>query len=448
MRSLQARVVLVGVVGAVVVAAVAVVLALPFVRSVARDESRDQLARAVDTLAARPQATRRLLRAEQAVLGRDARTFHVVRPSRPVPDAVVQAMSDGELEAVRRQGAWSGTGVVDGQEVLVEARLSRGAVVVVGLQPVEGLDEIDGAFVRRLVLALVVGVAVSAAVAIVVARRVVRPVRAAARSAHLLAEGNRGVPMSPVQVTEVAELTAALSALDSALAQSEGRQREFLLSISHELRTPLTALGGYAEALRDGAVESDDVSRVGGVLVEQAARLDRFVVDLLSLARLEADDFAIVDEPVDLAAVMSDVAAAWEGAARREDVALTVRAERLDVMSDGQRLRQLLDGLVENALRATPARGHVVLEALAVQQTAVVRVVDDGPGLRPGDHGRAFERGYLREHYVAEREVGTGLGLSIAHGLAGRLGATLEAGPAPGGGTVMELRLRTVAVDS
>ena len=86
--------------------------------------------------------------------------------------------------------------------------------------------------------------------------------------------------------------------MDDALIASEGRQREFLFSISHEIRTPLTALRGYAEALADGAIGAGDLRATGETLVAETARLDRFVSDLLALARLEADDFVI--EPADL----------------------------------------------------------------------------------------------------------------------------------------------------
>ncbi|WP_435534106.1 histidine kinase dimerization/phospho-acceptor domain-containing protein, partial [Glaesserella parasuis] len=88
--------------------------------------------------------------------------------------------------------------------------------------------------------------------------------------------------------------------LDHALATSEGRQREFLLSISHELRTPLSAIRGYGEALADGVIDPAATADAGRVLVTETDRLDRFVADLLELARLEADDFSI--ERVDVAA--------------------------------------------------------------------------------------------------------------------------------------------------
>ena len=92
---------------------------------------------------------------------------------------------------------------------------------------------------------------------------------------------------------EVAEVAEALRQLDRALTTSEERQRRFLLSVSHELRTPLTSIRGYAESLVDGVYGPDELPEVGETLVRESERLERYVADLLALARLEADDFSL-----------------------------------------------------------------------------------------------------------------------------------------------------------
>ncbi|WP_369824094.1 sensor histidine kinase [Frondihabitans sp. PAMC 28766] len=111
------------------------------------------------------------------------------------------------------------------------------------------------------------------------------------------------------------------------------------------------------------------------------------------------------------------------------------------------RVRQLVDGLLENALRASPA-GTVVSVSVGVAQAqdataqrAQITVSDQGPGLTPGDTADAFERGALRDRYSGDRPVGTGLGLSIAARLVRRLGGTIAAGQAPGGGAAFTVEL-------
>jgi len=103
---------------------------------------------------------------------------------------------------------------------------------------------------------------------------------------------------------------ALLAGLAAGLAASEGRQREFLLSVSHDLRTPLTTIRGYAEALTDGVVGPDGVRRTGRTVLDEAERLDRLIADLLVLARLEAADLPI---ETDLAQLVAAAGEAWGG---------------------------------------------------------------------------------------------------------------------------------------
>ena len=105
------------------------------------------------------------------------------------------------------------------------------------------------------------------------------------------------------------------------------------------------------------------------------------------------------------------------------------------------RLRQLLDGLVENAIRATPAGGAVVVRTRAGADDVIIEVEDAGPGLEPADIASTFERGALHAKYREVRSVGTGLGLSIAHRLATRMGVQLDVRPATPGGAVFSIHL-------
>src|SRR5205814_9070714 len=115
----------------------------------------------------------------------------------------------------------------------------------------------------------------------------------------------------PEPPAEVEELAHALNGLAAALATSEGRQRDFLLSVSHELRTPLTTSKGYAEALSDGVIATEGVPRAGRTVLTEAENLERLVGDLLALARLDAVDFPVSILPVDLVDVLGDAARAW-----------------------------------------------------------------------------------------------------------------------------------------
>jgi HAMP domain-containing protein len=146
---------------------------------------------------------------------------------------------------------------------------------------------------RNIGLALLAGGVVAVLVGVVVGTLLARPLRRTADAAHLLRGGRRDVRVPVEGPREVAEVATAVNELADALARSEQRQREFLLSVSHELRTPLTAVRGFAESLADGVVQGPEVAPTGRIIDREAQRLDRLVSDLMELARLEADDFRV-----------------------------------------------------------------------------------------------------------------------------------------------------------
>jgi two-component system OmpR family sensor kinase len=426
MRTLSRRILLVTLAGGVVVALIAFVLTVPVVQGVARDQAREELVRSVDSLAAKPAAAARLIAQEQRVLGRNDRRYAIVRRNGEVTGAAGDLLTQDQISSLLATGTLSATSTVDGDTVLIEGRATKRGFSAVAVQPVAGVDEATAELRRRLLLALLLGLAAAGTLGVVLSRTLTRSVASAAGAARRLAAGERGVPIGTSSVREFDDMGRAVAALDEALAVSEGRQREFLLSVSHEIRTPLTALRGYAEAMADGTIAPSDVPATGETLMAETARLDRFVSDLLALARLEADDFTIEAQQVSLASLLSDLRQAWQATCEREGVSLRIEGDPATVLTDPMRLRQLLDGLVENAVRATPTGGVIVVRTSTTVTDAAIEVEDSGPGLEPGDLDEAFERGVLHARYREVRSVGTGLGLSIAHRLAARMGVRLE----------------------
>jgi len=353
-------------------------------------------------------------------------------------------VSPGDVATLLAGGSVSGNRRIGGREVVVEGRpLEAGGAIVLAQDA--GLAGATARDLRRAeIVALIVGLAGGALAGVLLARRLARPLRRTAAGARRLAEGDRGVHIAPEGPAEVAEVTDALNALGGALESSEQRQREFLLSVSHELRTPLTAIRGFSEALADGVVEPADVPATGATLTAEAERLDRLVSDLLDLARLGAQDFRVEVRDTDVVALVGAAADVWRQRCAAEGVAFEVElpsSPLLVVRTDPVRVRQIIDGLAENALRVTPAGRPIVLAVRADGSAAVVEVRDGGPGLTDDDIAVAFDRSVLYERYRGVRRVGTGLGLALVAALAARLGARVRAGHAPEGGAAFRLSL-------
>ena len=220
-------------------------------------------------------------------------------------------------------------------------------------------------------------------------------------------------------------------------------RRDFVANASHELRTPLTSIRGFVEALEDGGLEEKDTAgRFLSRIRANADRMASLVDDLLELSRLESGALPPTMEPLDCGAVVADVVASFAKIAERKAITLdAVEVETPLVPSDGDRLRRVLEHLVDNALKYTPDGGRVTVRVAPTGDGVVVAVEDTGPGIAPEHLPRLFERFY-RVDTARSRELGgTGLGLSIVKHLAESIGASVKVSSVPGTGSTFEVRL-------
>ncbi|HUG54172.1 MAG TPA: ATP-binding protein [Vicinamibacteria bacterium] len=219
-------------------------------------------------------------------------------------------------------------------------------------------------------------------------------------------------------------------------------RRDFVANASHELRTPLTSIRGFVEALEDGALDDGSVARRFLEKIRtHSDRMAALVADLLELSRLESGERAPQWETVAPDAVAEDVVGALAGmaAARRIEIVTHLGAEPFEC--DRERLRGVLENLVENALKYTPTGGRVEVSARVEPGTVVLEVGDDGPGI-PAEHlPRLFERFYRVDKARSRELGGTGLGLSIVKHLVESLGGSVGVTSEIGRGTRFTVRL-------
>ena len=435
-RSLTGQIVLVTFAVAFIAVLVTAVVSLQVVQNVAQNQARQQLrAQATALIAEAGTAPTRLDRLAErlAVLGD---RFAVVSPDGSVTGAARGSVSPAVVRELQAGRTVSSTTTVAGKDAVLIGIPSSNGGGVVGVRKVADIAAANAELIGWIIGALLIGLLAATIAGVFLARRIGGPLTRLADGARALAGGRRGVPIEEQRVDQIEDIAQALRTLDRELAISEDRQREFLLSVSHEMRTPLTAIRGYAEALADGVIAPDEVADVGATLSAESERLRRFVDDLLELARLEADDFAITPQEFDARETVRRAVQVWAGACARVGIELRTEVpdEPLPVVTDEMRLRQVLDGLTENALRVTPAGSPIVLAARRTNGLVVLEVRDGGPGLSAEDIGVAFERGVLHARYRDVRAVGTGLGLSIARRLVERLGGSISVGLAPEGG--------------
>ena len=214
-------------------------------------------------------------------------------------------------------------------------------------------------------------------------------------------------------------------------------RRDFVANASHELRTPLTSIRGFVEALEDGALdEPEKAQRFLGKIRTHADRMAALVEDLLELSRLESGDRAPEWEETLPSEVAEDVVASFAGLATRKDISLR-REDRgaPAVVTDPERLRRILENLVDNAVKYTPDGGRVAITTSAGPDgSARIEVADNGPGIAPEHQARIFERFYRVDKARSRELGGTGLGLSIVRHLAEGMGASVSVESEPGRG--------------
>lgn len=223
----------------------------------------------------------------------------------------------------------------------------------------------------------------------------------------------------------------------------EELRQEFVANVSHELKTPLSSIKAYAETLRDGAINDPNANqRFLSRIEEQADRLHNLILDLLSLARIETGKETFEIQPVPLSAAVEESVHSQRAAAEAGQIDLTIEpSEETHVLADPEGLRQILDNLIDNAIKYTPAGGKVILRWRRDEQFVQLEVEDNGIGIAEEDQERLFERFY-RVDRARSRELGsTGLGLSIVKHLTQSFHGSVEVTSEKGRGSVFRVKL-------
>lgn len=281
-----------------------------------------------------------------------------------------------------------------------------------------------------------------------------RPLRAMADTATAISAGDATARI-PVDdpATEIGAVGVAVNRAFDARRADEERMRRFVADAGHELRTPLAAVRAWSELYLTGAVDDwDGVERAMARIDGESTRMQRLVDDLLTLARLDDErehghrDRAV--ESVDVGLLAVEIVAATRERAPDRVLQCSVGdgdAGNVSVgVSSGERVRQVLDNLVTNAVVHTPASTAVEVIVRGEDGTVTVEVIDDGPGLDRDDAARAFDRFWRGADHTrtdGDAPPGSGLGLSIARDLVEREGGSLGLVTSPGAGVRAIVRL-------
>lgn len=317
------------------------------------------------------------------------------------------------------------------------------AVVALPLAPVQhALHRV----VTVLVAVLLCGSALAAWLSWWLACRITHPLEGVALAAQRIGPEQLGQRLEPEpgEDREVRVLREALNSMLTQLEEAFRLQQQFLSDASHELRTPLTNLIGHLEVTLRRPRDADQYRSCLEKSLEEARRLARLVRDLLTLSQADQGGLRLCLAPVVVRELLEACRSSFEPMARERSVSLELEADPdLTVQGDADRLRQVVDNLVDNALRYAPEGSAVALRATAAEDGVELVVSDHGPGL---PDSILFER-FARPDPSRSRDTGgTGLGLAIVRSLVLAHGGQVTAESLPGRGATFRIRLPGAAL--
>ncbi len=246
------------------------------------------------------------------------------------------------------------------------------------------------------------------------------PLRTMAQAAHAMAVG-KFTPLKVQGPSEVQEVSRAFNEMAQRVQASQQSQRDFIANVSHDLKTPLTSIQGFSQAILDGtANQPEDLKKAAQIIHSEAERMNRMVLELLEIARLDARIIDFEHAPLDLSILIDQVAAQFAPQASQKEISIRTNLPlSVKITGDKDRLAQVFTNLVDNALKFSPPGSEIQINVEVKNQYVEVQVCDRGPGIPDADLERIFDRFYQVEKSRTTSASqgsrrGVGLGLAIS----------------------------------
>ncbi len=366
---------------------------------------------------------------------------------------IEQALKGHAATAIRKVDVTGGQPVLYAAAPVVAANGAVAQIVYLAEPlPQAGWSRLPAAIRWQIGGVVLVAVILAGGAGLLFARRIARPLSQLSDAASAVAAGdlNQAVPEDPA-IVELGRLGRAFNTMTANLRQADQAKNAFIADVSHELRTPLTVIKGTIETLQDGAL--DDLTAREPFLASmerETERLIRLVNDLLVLTRADAGVLHLQPQPLDLAELARSRCTRLEQAAHRQSVCLEVTADvppaglsdcATWVNADPDRMAQVLDNLLDNALRYSPAGSVVRVNLTREGERVVCQVSDTGPGIAARHLPMIFERFYRADQARSRDKGGSGLGLAIVRGLVTAQGGEVSASSVVGQGTAIRFWL-------
>ncbi|MCX8001089.1 MAG: cell wall metabolism sensor histidine kinase WalK [Anoxybacillus mongoliensis] len=275
-----------------------------------------------------------------------------------------------------------------------------------------------------------------------IAMHFTKPLQHMQQAAYRVSQGDFSVQVDVKTEDEIGQLAKAFNQMAHALAKEDERKKEFLANVSHELRTPLSYVKGYSEALLDGVVKEEaQQKKYMKLIYREASRMQRLVRDLLDLAQLEGT-YPLVRTPFSLAQLIEETMEKYEPMLQEKEIHLLLDLDHdLIVDGDPDRIEQVLQNLLDNALRYTPSGGNISVRTVNKHPMCELVISDSGQGMSKQDIERLGERFFRADRSRSRKHGGTGLGIAIVKQIVKLHGGSIRFESEQGKGTTVHIEL-------
>lgn len=272
---------------------------------------------------------------------------------------------------------------------------------------------------------------------------IMNPVAEISEKAKRIASGSYGVQIRTPYKDEIGELAETINEMSSKIAQNEKMQAEFISQLSHELRTPLTVINGWSETLLADENMDADTRQGMKIISSEAKRLTEMVMDLLDFTRMQDGRMTLAVEPTDIRTEYEDTVFMYSSRLAQDGIILDYLENDEDIPEipcDPQRLRQVFLNILDNAAKHGGAGKRIETDMHFENGEVVVHIRDFGPGIPEDELPLVKKKFYKGSSSVR----GTGIGLAVCDEIVEMHGGTLTLENAPGGGTLVTVRLPAV----
>ncbi|TBL80177.1 sensor histidine kinase [Paenibacillus thalictri] len=360
---------------------------------------------------------------------------------------IPQSMDQLFIEGLKGRSGFTGSSSLfggktrDGTLTFYAPERLNGQPIVVFLQaPAVELSDAIAAVRVNIVVPLIFSLIAVAVVLYSLSRKLAGPLQQMNQAAIDLANGDFTTRVPVTSTGEIGQLARSFNFMVDQLENWENSRQEFLANVSHELRSPLTTLRGLIVAMNDKVIPEEKYSYYLKLCEHEMQRLQRLVVDLLDLARIQNGNDVFLTRPVLLKHKIEEVLEVIHK--RVEEKGITVRTELgdgihgpLQALLDPDRFAQILQNLLYNAIQFTPAGGYIDVRLFEEEDNAVIVLKDSGIGMTKEELVRIWERFYKAEQSRLSQSDGTGLGLTIVKHLVGGMGGHIYVNSEVGHGT-------------